>query len=120
LAGYVLFAGSGSETGEKARFTINNPVFFLVLGICCIVIGVLKLLSPTLDGIIILGDLIPSAAGVIAGLILIFGIYRQDVSAKSGELDRLGTNMLSFRKPIGLGLMVVALLHFLFPQALFL
>ena len=130
IAGYVLFSGSGtnlnlddldpSAAKKKASFSVNNPTFYLILGILCIVVGVLKLLSPTMDGIPILGDLIPSAAGIISGLILIFGIYRQDISAKSGELDRLGTNMLAFRRPIGLALMSVALIHFLFPQALFL
>ena len=130
VAGYVLFSGSGTNLDldelnsdtpkKKTGFTVNNPTFYLILGILCIVIGILKLLSPTMDGIPILGDLIPSAAGIIAGLILIFGIYRQDISAKSGELDRLGTNLLSFRRPIGMGLMAIALVHFLFPQALFL
>lgn len=133
LAGYVLFLGNGGSSGDgtvggsagidsdlKPRFPVNNPTFFLILGILCIVTGVLKLLSPTLDGIPILGDLIPSAAGIVAGLVLIFGIYRQDVSGKSGELDRIGTSLLAFRKPIGLGLLVISLIHFLFPKALFL
>jgi predicted benzoate:H+ symporter BenE len=120
LAGYVLFAGSDSKIREKTNFSINNTTFYLVLGIISIVTGVLKLLSPTLDGIPILGDLLPAAAGVIAGIMLIFGIYRQDTSEKSGELDRFGTSLLAFRKPIGLALMAVALVHFLFPQALFL
>jgi len=117
VAGYALFAGGDRE---NARFSINNPVFYLVLGIICIVTGVLKLLSPAEKGIPILGDLIPAAAGIIAGLMLIFGIYRQNTSEKSGELDRLGTSLMTFRKPIGIGLMVVALLHFLLPNALFL
>jgi len=125
LAGYALFAGGDNESfsedsEKKLRFSITNPTFFLILGILCIATGALKLLSPTLDGIPLLGDLIPSAAGIVAGLILIFGIYRQDVSAKAGELDRLGTNLLAYRKPIGVGLFVISLIHFLFPAALFL
>jgi len=119
LAGYVLFSGS-DNTAEKTGFSINTPTFHLVLGIMCAVVGILKLLSPTMDKVIILGDLIPCAGGLIAGLMLIFGIYRQDMSAKAGELDRLGVSLLAFRKPIGLGLLAISILHFLFPQALFL
>jgi len=93
------------------------------LGILCAVTGVLKILSPTMDGILLLGDLIPAAAGIIAGILLIFGIYRQDISAapeNPGSLDRFGISLLRFRKAIGLGLIVVAILHFLFPKAIFL
>jgi len=123
IAGYILFAQEG-ETEMPAP--ANNPTFHLILGIISAVTGVLKLLSPlpssmdAVRGIIILGDLIPSAAGMIAGLILIFGLYRRDILAKDGELDRIGTNLLTFRKPIGIALMCVALVHFIFGELLFL
>jgi len=132
LCGYILFAGNEGEESEDSpvdsinrsmRFSLNTPTFHLVLGILCAVTGVLKLLSPTMDGILLLGDLIPSAAGIIAGILLIFGIYRQDISAapeNPSALDLFAVSLLRFRKAIGLGLIIVAFLHFLFPQALFL
>jgi len=125
LAGYVLFTGSDSDTRESPNLSINNPVFILVLGIVSAVVGVLKILSPSpkLDftpGIIFLGDLLPASAGIIAALMLIFGIYRHDSSSKTGELERIGVNLLTFRKPIGIGLLAAALAHFLFGQLLFL
>lgn len=119
MAGYVLFSENDSEV-EVSRFSIKSPTFHLVLGIMCGVTGVLKLLSPSFDGVLILGDLLPAAAGLVASLLLIFGIYRQNLSAKAGELDRLGVSLLAFRKPIGIGLIAVAIIHFLFPAALFL
>jgi len=125
ISGYTLLVDNGNETGEKPNLSINNPVFYLVLGIVSAVVGILKLLSPTqkLDnstGIFFLGDLFPAAAGIVAALMLIFGIYRNDYSAKAGELERIGVNLLAFRKPIGIGLIVVALTHFLFGQLVFL
>ncbi|MCL2800217.1 MAG: hypothetical protein FWD28_00480 [Treponema sp.] len=120
LAGYVLFKDSEGDAGEIAQFSIKGPTFNLILGIMCAVTGVLKLLSPFEGDLLVIGDLLPAAAGLIAGLMLIFGIYRQDLSAKAGELDRLGVSLLVFRKPIGLALMAIGLLHFLFPKALFL
>jgi len=119
IAGYVLFAGTDSETTDKTHFSINNPTFYLILGIVSMLTGALKLLSPSMDGILIIGDLVPSAAGIIAGLMLIFGIYRKDIT-KSGEIEKFSVNLLTFRKPIGLGLLAVALIHFLLPKALFL
>jgi len=125
LAGYVLFTGSDTEAGERTNFSISNPMFYLVLGIISAVVGVLKILSPfpKMDyspGVIFLGDLLPASAGIVAALMLIFGIYRHDSSSKAGELERIGVNLLAFRKPIGVGLLAVALTHFLFGQLLFL
>ena len=125
LSGYILFAGSenGNKMVEKTQFPLNNPTFYLVLGIISVVTGFLKLLSPTMDGVLILGDLLPSVAGVIAGILLIFGIYRQEPSANmkaAGDLDRFGIKLMLFRKAIGIALMITALVHFLFPSALFL
>jgi hypothetical protein len=123
LSGYVLFTGNENETPEKPLSFADNPTFNLVLGILSAVTGVLKLLSPTVDKIPILGDLVPAITGIAAGLVLIFGIYRQNtssVSTSTNSLDSLAGTLLSFRKPLGLGLLAVALLHFLFPQALFL
>jgi len=122
LSGYILFAGDEDVSLERSsKFSLGNPVFHLVLGIISAVTGVLKLLSPTMDGIPILGDLLPVAAGITSGLLLIFGIYRQETSSvvETGTLDRLGTSLLRFRKSVGIGLIATALLHFLFPQALF-
>jgi len=131
LAGFLLFrdntaltADEGGISTEKLRFSIDNPTFHLVLGILCAVTGILKLLSPVMDKFPIVGDLLPAAAGVMAGLMLIFGIYRQDVSAGNtetpGSLDLLGTSLLRFRKSIAIALIGIAALHFLFPLALFL
>ena len=121
----MLFSGSENETADRSNLSIQNPVFYLVLGIISAVVGVLKLLSPThkLDftpGVFFLGDLIPAAGGIAAALMLIFGIYRNDTSIKAGELERIGVNLLTFRKPIGAGLILVALMHFLFGQMIFL
>jgi hypothetical protein len=118
LSGYILFAGNENEVMEKQRFA---PIFLLVLGIMSAVTGILKLLSPTMDGILLLGDLVPAAAGVVAGIMLVFGLYRQSSPPTStGSLDNIAANLMTFRKPIGLGLIASAILHFLFPQALFL
>jgi len=119
LAGYVLLAGRDIDN-EKAPFLLKNPTFHLVLGILCTITGVLKLLAPIPYNVIILGDLFPAVAGILAGLLLIFGIYRQDnykITDTQGSMDRLGITLLAFRKPIGILLFAASLMHFLFPHA---
>jgi len=125
IAGYLLFSGNEGEI-EKAQVSINNPTFYLVLGILSSITGILKLLSPipssinAARGVLIFGDLIPAAAGIFAGLVLIFGLYRRGLSENSGELDRIGTNLLTFRRPLGLALLAAAFIHFIFGEILFL
>lgn len=126
LCGFILFADNNEETVTKFQFPVNNPTFHLILGIISAVTGVLKLLSPSMDRIPVIGDLVPAAAGIIAGFVMIFGIYRKDITSSAGggqsgkSLEDLGSALLSFRKPLGLVLLAIALIHFLLPQALFL
>ncbi|MDR2484726.1 MAG: hypothetical protein LBD55_04965 [Treponema sp.] len=125
LTSYILILGdSGEEESIEAslRFSPRNSTFRLVLGILCAVIGVLKLLSPSMDGIPVLGDLLPALAGLVSGFVLIFGCYRQRAAALSGEgaLDRFGDFFLRYQKGVGFILLAIAALHFLFPQALLL
>ena len=111
LAGYILFSNKENDS-ENFGLPFNNPTFYLVLGILCIVTGVLKILSP-INGFMILGDFFPAAGGIAAGIVLIFGIYRQNGYSGGGELDRIGTNLLALRRPVGMGLIGIALVHFI-------
>ena len=123
LCGYLLFAGSAEEEQEiaKARLSLNNPTVHLVLGIISAVTGVLKLIDPI--KYIFFGDFFPAVAGIVGGFVLIFGLYRQNTFAMSEShrtLDGLAVTLLNLRRPIGLVLIAVAVLHFIFPTALFL
>ncbi|MDR2953225.1 MAG: hypothetical protein LBU82_08295 [Treponema sp.] len=124
-SGYIFFRGGGEagESVEKSmKFSAENPVFILVLGVLSIIVGVLKLLSPFDNRYPFFGDLAPAIAGVAAGLFLIFGVNpRAESSAFHDKtLESLGEKLPRVRKPLGLGLLACALLHFLLPQALFL
>ena len=105
------------------KFSPANSTFRLVLGFLTGATGILKLLSPS-ERPLILGDLIPALAGIAAAFILIFGFYREHASSggleNEGRLDRIGDTFLRYKKIAGVGLLAVALLHFLFPAVLFL
>jgi len=128
-AGYILFSGNEGDA-EKPKNFINTPTFTLILGILSAIVGILKLLSPipsninSTRGVLIFGDLIPAAAGITAGLVLIFGLYRKEGGeaeyAETSSLNRLGANLLTFRRPLGLILIAAAVVHFVFGGILFL
>jgi len=130
LIGFLLILGDAAEgdSPEKGvKIFFSSWGFRLVLGILAAITGILKLLLPMPNSektaIPILGDFLPALAGLAAGFILIFGFYREN-SAKSaaadGKLDLIGDTLLQYRKTVGICLLVIAVLHFLFPYALFL
>jgi len=130
ITGYLLLSEKEGEI-DKVQLPINTPTFYLVLGILSSVTGILKILSPlpssinAARGVLIFGDLIPAAAGIASGIVLLFGLYRKDGIENSseenpGSLDRIGTSLLALRKPLGLALLGAALLHFIFGEILFL
>ena len=127
LTGFLLVFGDvieGDSTTNGFKSFLSSWGFRLVLGILAAITGILKFLSPIDNRIPILGDFLPALGSLAAGFILIFSFYREN-SAKSGDneggkLDRIGDMFLHYRKAIGIALLVIALLHFLFPRALFL
>jgi hypothetical protein len=125
ITGYLLLSGKEGEI-EKPQLPFNTPTFYLVLGIISSITGILKLLSPlpsginAVRGVIIFGDLIPAVAGIAAGIVLLFGLYRKDEGENPGQLNRIGTSLLALRRPLGLGLLGAAVIHFVFGEILFL
>jgi hypothetical protein len=124
LTGFMLIMGNVEEnsTIEKSmKFFLTGSGFRLILGIATVVTGLLKLFSPYM-GVFFLGDLFPALAGIVSGFILIFGFYREHSAIIDGEgkLDKMGDVFLRCRKVAGFVLLAIALLHFLFPKAIFL
>ncbi|MDR2922506.1 MAG: hypothetical protein LBU85_04075 [Treponema sp.] len=126
FTGFLLVFGDMIEGGSTAngfKLFLSSWGFRLVLGVLAAITGVLKFLSPIMNKMPILGDMLPALAGIAAGFILIFGFYREN-SAKSddsgGLLDRIGDTFLQYKKVVGVLLLIIAALHFLFPTALFL
>ena len=125
LIGFLLIitdTGKNDSIESSMKISLSSGGPRLVLGIAAAVTGFLKLLSPVEKQVPILGDLIPAAAGIAAGFMIIFGFYREHSShiEKEGQLDRIGDTFLRYKKIAGIILLAVALLHFLFPTALFL
>jgi hypothetical protein len=119
LAGYALAGGDErGELGIKGGFSLSDETVRLVLGILCMVTGLLKLLSPAENGLPILGDLIPAALGLLTGFILVLEYYRSHATVESGEADRLYAGVARNKKLLGFAAVISAVLHFLFPGVL--
>ena len=87
-----------------------------VIGTCALVIGVIKLfvLSPG-ERILILGDLLPALMGIALGATLLAEVHHVKVEQASERIRMISKTALTYRVPVGIAGLVVALLHFLFP-----
>ncbi len=130
VAGLALssdYLGTKSEFFGSFRFLRQNRTIQIATGLITAVIGILQLIfrSPG-ERVIIAGDLLPAAAGIILGVILIGEAFRQYPKAE-GEpvkveksVEKVTKAIMPYRVPVGIAGVVVGLLHFIFPQILFL
>jgi hypothetical protein len=129
FAGFLFIFGDlgGSDSAEGGKkFSFKGDGFRFVVGILAAATGLLKLFVPFVDPeratIYILGDLLPALAGLAAGFMLIFGFYRERSAQVDDEekINSFGDIFLQYKKAAGIVILVIALLHFFFPGALFL
>lgn len=88
----------------------------MTIGISALAIGVIKLfvLSPG-EHILIIGDLLPALTGIALGAILLAELNLPQVEQAGERIRAISKTAMSYRVPIGITGMVVAVLHFLFP-----
>ena len=117
VAGYLLFFWDDSPSSEgKSEFALQGDTVILVTGILSLLTGLVKIFSPIGGKLPVIGDLIPAVAGVICGLVLLFGFYRRRTSIIDSEQTQKIDGILAGNKRLLGGVaFVVAALHFLFP-----
>ncbi len=119
VAGLTL---AGDYLGEKIPFLASfknlraNRPAQVIIGIITAVIGVIKLivLSPG-ETIPVVGDILPALTGIILGAILLVESFRTTVESRGEQLKKISSAVLTYRVPVGIAGVVVAILHFLFP-----
>ena len=125
LAGLILVLNKSSQTEsnkliEKTPELFSNKTFRLVIGILCCFTALIKLLSSFPGAIPIIGDLIPSVAGVLGGVALLVDYYLAQSPSETKLDPRLEIIFVNNKKYIGILCILSALLHFLFPKVILL
>jgi hypothetical protein len=124
LTGLVL---SGDYLGTRLpalatfRAWLENRGAALALGLATAAIGFLKLfIRAPGDSVAVAGDLLPAIAGLAVGAALFFEALLRKPATPERPVERYAKAMLTYRIPLGLAGVAVALLHFLFPKAIIL
>jgi hypothetical protein len=124
VAGLTL---AGDYLGAKFAFLASfknlrdNRPATIVIAVAAAVIGLLKLviLSPR-ESVPVAGDLLPALAGIVLGVILLAEVFRERVESRGQGIQKLSKLALSYRVPVGIAGVVIALAHFLLPGAVIL
>jgi hypothetical protein len=124
VAGLTL---AGDYLGERFAFLASfknlreNRPAQIIVALFSVVVGLLKLiiLSPG-ETVPVAGDLLPALAGIVVGGTLLIEAFRQKVASSGEKIEKLSKAVLSYRVPVGIAGVCIALLHFLFPGAVIL
>lgn len=91
------------------------------VGIAAGIVGILKLIvrSPG-ETVPVAGDLLPALAGIALGGLLLADTFRISRDDEPAAVDKVTNAVMPYRTPLGLGGIVVALVHFLLPSLIIL
>ena len=120
LSGGILAFGKEETEGGGFSFSLNNETVRLGIGILTFITGVLKILSPVVGNVPIIGDLFPAAAGLVGGFILAFDFYCRHNTIDSLSVERIADLISKNRKLIGFCCIAASALHFIFYPIIFL
>jgi hypothetical protein len=105
---------------DGVREFLKDGTIRLVVGILCTTVGFFKLLTVMRGDIPVIGDLVPSLAGIAAGFSLLLEFYRSNSSVTTNALDKVEAILIGQRRIIGIVAVVSGFVHFLFANILFL
>ncbi|WP_407396891.1 hypothetical protein [Treponema sp.] len=116
---------SETSSASKVKKTfgelgLDSPSFRMVIGILCVFVAVMKILSVFRNDVPVVGDLIPAIAGLAGGASVLLEYYISTTDTEVGISENVQKVFIDSRKGIGYFCFVAALLHFVFPQVLFL
>ncbi len=117
IAGFSLFSFSAEARGsifDGVRDFLRDPTVRLIVGILTLVVGFFKLLTVMRGDIPVIGDFVPSLAGMAAGFSLLLEFYRSTATVTTEGLERLDRIFIANRRIVGIVAMTSGLVHFLF------
>ena len=116
---------SSESSASKVKKTfgelgLDSPSFRMVIGIICVFVAIMKIISVFRNDVPVLGDLVPALAGFAGGASILLEYYISTTDTEVGINENVQKVFIDSRKGIGYFCFAAALLHFVFPQVLFL
>jgi hypothetical protein len=127
IAGLTL---AGDFLGDRVAFLASfknlraNRTAQAILGGVTLVVGVIKLFVGSPGELVpVAGDILPALMGIVLGGVLLVETFRPGSDAqaeKYAQVKKISKAVLSYRVPLGIAGVAVALVHFLLPSVVIL
>jgi len=102
---------------EALKINIASRIILIILSL---VVGIFKLLSVTRGDVAVVGDLLPAIGLLVMAVVFFLDYYTEQSEVRSSFIESLQKIFIRNKSAIGIGLIIIGLLHFLFPGVLFL
>lgn len=99
---------------------MENKLYRVILGCITVISGLFALLNTSGDNIAIIGDLVPAVTAMAMGLILVVFYFFKDDENSSQSVKTVKELSKKYGNIIGIAGIIIGLIHFLIPSALFL
>ncbi|MCK5736966.1 MAG: hypothetical protein KAH21_10830 [Spirochaetaceae bacterium] len=123
LAGLALATGFLSERFERfSDYTdfMGNSVYRIILAAVSLLVGIINLFPTYTDDIAVLGDLLPSLAGIITGILLITEYLSSRKSGNESKTTGLAEKVEKISAPyltiVGIASVIIGILHAVIPR----
>jgi hypothetical protein len=123
LAGLALATGFLSERFERfSEYTdfMGNSVYRIVLAVISLLIGIINLFPTYTGDIAVLGELFPSVAGIVTGILLIteyISTRKGEDESKTAELaEKVEKISGPYLTIVGIASVVIGILHAILPK----
>ena len=102
---------------EALKINIASRMILIILAL---IVGIFKLLSVTRGDVAVVGDLLPALGLLVLAVVFFLDYYTEQSEVRSQFIENLQKVFVNHKSTIGIGLIIIGLLHFLFPRVLFL
>jgi len=115
------FVGSRFKRFSGRTGFVNNGPYRMILGVLCVLIGLINLFPVRAGEIAVLGNLLPSLTGIVGGVLLLSEYARSRKSTeKKDKISEIAEEVEKISSPylniFGIGSIIIGVLHAVFPK----
>ncbi len=104
---------------DTLKELFKSSTYMLIFGIVAAVAGLFKIISVFSGDVPIIGDLLPAAASLSIAVHLFSNYFYDKSGVLDGKLEKVNTFIDKYKNIIGITAIIIAILHFFFPNVLF-
>ena len=104
---------------DSLQELFKSTSYMLIFAIVAAVAGVFKIISVFEGDVYVVGDLLPAAVSIIIAIHFFTHYFYEKKGTADVHLEQINTVVEEYKTLIGYGAIIIAILHFFFPDVLF-